>query len=141
MQRKTRVVLLSLFVLMLLQGSDSRDYSDATKVDFLDGKWQLIGGEVNGEIVTLEMKQSFVFHNGKVVNDFWPNMPLQYRYVADTSRKPAHLDFIEMYRGHRMELIFEVKGNRLRIGISSDWSRPKEFGQKGASTFVYERVK
>jgi uncharacterized protein (TIGR03067 family) len=100
----------------------------------LAGKWEVIGGRLQGDGLPLERMQ-FVFKDGKLT--WWKDnhVALRQSYKIDPKKNPKTIDLFDCVFGDRFkdgtwEGIYRIDGNRLKICLPVDIGareRPKEF--------------
>jgi uncharacterized protein (TIGR03067 family) len=138
--------LLAALVVVVLLGSDSpKGYDDATDLDELQGRWELV-------LQVYDHRQSLApAVEGSDIETFWDHRWLRdgrrdsLLYRTDARQRPAHLDTLfttgDGQRG-TMRYIFRRDGDTLQIAHMDNMSvRPLSFHEPGIFVFTYKRVK
>lgn len=135
-----------LFVVPLIGSDSPKEYDGAMQEDKLEGTWQRIEIERNGEKIDVGVQLVNIYRGDNFTSDYGGNS-VTGRFWIDPTRKPAHLDWIPSngsYRGEPLKAIYQIDGNKLKIAVMADpfdLRRPKGFIGNDLAVHTYKRVK
>jgi uncharacterized protein (TIGR03067 family) len=142
-----RIVALLLFLAASFSfaGDDTKDAVKKT-LKILQGEWKIEAGQKDGENVPDEVKQNMtiVFEGSKLfVRDAAGENKDEMSFTFDTKAKPAAIDFVRKRDNKKLEGIFELKGDVLKLCLydGANNARPSEFSAPQGSNNTYAELK
>jgi uncharacterized protein (TIGR03067 family) len=128
----------------LLMGADSPKEKPAkSDKDKLQGTWQAVKAERDGEAIKKASLYKMVFKGDKytlLVDD----QAIKTNFKVDPGKKPKQITFTDPRKGSMLG-IYELDGDKLKVCICEDGrTRPKDFSTKDGSRmqlFILKRAK
>jgi uncharacterized protein (TIGR03067 family) len=147
MRRTVYLLGVALLVLPSLGSDSPKEYDGATDADDIQGTWEEIRREKDNRVAFPDYRLVETYRGGTFIFNYEQRDTIRGTYRLDPGCKPPHLDCCPsngQTQGRTLKLIYEVKGDTLRIGYLThkDLSRrPQGFDDDGVIVAVYKRVK
>ena len=129
--------------ILLLSANDPKEYGYEVVMDELQGVWQFVAVEVDGQgVLVKESDSCLIFRNGQYTwTGTGPNQAGTYR--TDGRPKPAHVDMMQMnepFKGKAEKGIYQIQGNNLKIATRhTSEKRPEHFAEKDLVIITFMR--
>jgi uncharacterized protein (TIGR03067 family) len=144
-----RKLVLTLFVCLSF-GVARADEAVDKEMKRMDGEWQMVSGEREGNAFPNEVVKSAkrVTKDGETSTEFNGTLALKAKFKVDLSKNPKSIDYEITdgpQKGKAMIGIYELKGDDFKACmVMSDQKRPTDFTTKegdGRTLTVWKRVK
>jgi len=139
--RRTVCLLAAVLLVLPSLGSDAPKEDEGAAVrDDLQGTWQVVGRENDGNDIGPEDSQLTFLPSERYQ---WDSEKRPGTYRIDASREPAHLDLtrIGRYGPVTQKCIFWRNGDTLRIACrTKEGERPKDFREHKLLVYTYRLV-
>jgi uncharacterized protein (TIGR03067 family) len=144
-----RKSVLTLFVCLSF-GAVRADEPVDKEMKLMEGEWQMVSGEREGNAFPDEVVKSFkrITKDGETTTETSGTLILKAKFKVDPSKKPKTIDYEITdgpQKGKAMIGIYELKGDDFKACmVMSDEKRPTDFTTKdgdGRTLTVWKRVK
>ena len=124
----------------LLVAADAKDDAVKRDMDALQGNWQVVSMERDGEAVNIAKDAARVIKADKYALTLRPGLTIEGAYKIDPGAKPKTMETTASngpYKDKELLGIYELDGNTLRICYAPPGKdRPTEFTTKAGSGWI-----